>query len=180
MAIAIAEGGKKKRNAPEEQRLRIPQLPPMRSIPKEMRTPSSEGPIKKRILIVDDEEDWSALLAAPFRDDYEVYTAKNGAEGLRLFEEVRPDAMITDLKMPVMNGDELIRRARLLAFGAKFVLATVNRGDDIDEIVAELDPDMFVRKPADLAKLKADVESLLKKGEPDESRAGDGRGPEEE
>jgi two-component system response regulator ArlR len=66
-----------------------------------------------RILIVDDEEvvlemlkGYLELLVA------EVYTAPNGEAGLVAFERYRPDAIITDLKMPFMDGFEMTSRIR--------------------------------------------------------------------
>lgn len=68
------------------------------------------------LLIVDDEEIEREGMAQfiPW-DSYEikvVSTARNGAEGLEKIAKFRPDLAIVDIKMPVMNGIEMIRRQR--------------------------------------------------------------------
>ena len=66
-----------------------------------------------RILIVDDEEDIRVVLKISLSDlGYEVYTAENGEEALRIIQEVTPPIVLTDIRMPVMDGIELLRRIK--------------------------------------------------------------------
>jgi two-component system response regulator YesN len=84
------------------------------------------------IIIVDDEP----LIKVMMKNDvnWEKYsfrlvgTASNGAEALSLFHQMHPDAVITDLQMPVMSGVELIRRLREESFQGP-VLALSNYSD---------------------------------------------------
>ncbi|MFY2561105.1 response regulator [Corallococcus terminator] len=67
----------------------------------------------KRLLIVDDElaivEALQDILSV---EGYGILTAFNGAEGLQRMAEVRPDLVLLDLMMPVMDGREMLRRMR--------------------------------------------------------------------
>jgi CheY-like chemotaxis protein len=66
-----------------------------------------------RLLVVDDELSIvEALQDILSLEGYEVMTAYNGAEGLRRLEEQRPDLVLLDLMMPVMDGREMLRRVR--------------------------------------------------------------------
>jgi circadian clock protein KaiC len=66
-----------------------------------------------RILVVDDEPDERFLLRRMFeREGYEVLDAPDGAAALAIVRESRPDLILTDMMMPVMDGAELIRRLR--------------------------------------------------------------------
>ncbi|UCF01882.1 MAG: response regulator [Deltaproteobacteria bacterium] len=66
-----------------------------------------------RILIVDDEEDIRVVLKISLSDlGYEVYTAENGEEALRIIEEITPPIVLTDIRMPVMDGIELLRKIK--------------------------------------------------------------------
>src|SRR5436190_2072549 len=74
----------------------------------------SEGRI--RVVIVDDEHPARLILrelAAVHADGLEVVgEARNGREGSRLLNELRPDAVFLDINMPDMNGFELLAQAR--------------------------------------------------------------------
>lgn len=66
--------------------------------------------MKKRILFVDDEAD--LLLISSLRlnkTGYEVFGAKDGREALDLAREKKPDLIVLDVYLPVMNGDEVAR-----------------------------------------------------------------------
>jgi signal transduction histidine kinase len=66
---------------------------------------------KSRILIVDDDRNVPSLLARVLeRAGYEVATAPGGEEALGRFAERRPEVVVTDLRMPGMDGREFIRR----------------------------------------------------------------------
>ena len=65
------------------------------------------------ILLVDDEAGIRKVLGISLQDSgYDVHTAENGKEALRLFEEVAPPIVLTDIKMPDMDGIELLRRIK--------------------------------------------------------------------
>ena len=68
-----------------------------------------------RILTVDDEPSVLDTITQILRArGYEVFTAVNGVEGLRICTENRPDLVICDLNMPLMSGPELISQLRTL------------------------------------------------------------------
>ncbi|MBW2187746.1 MAG: response regulator, partial [Deltaproteobacteria bacterium] len=67
-----------------------------------------------QILLVDDEEDIRDVLNISLSDaGYQVLTAANGEEGLVLFREKQPPIVLTDIKMPGMDGIELLQRIKL-------------------------------------------------------------------
>jgi PAS domain S-box-containing protein len=67
----------------------------------------------ERILIVDDEEDIRVVLRISLTDlGYEVFTAESGDEALRIIKEVDPPIVLTDIRMPVMDGIELLRKIK--------------------------------------------------------------------
>ena len=65
---------------------------------------------RKRILVIDDNR--TLMLAAErvlSKEDYEVYTASDGAEGLKKVKELKPDVIILDIVMPGLNGYQVGR-----------------------------------------------------------------------
>jgi CheY-like chemotaxis protein len=66
----------------------------------------------KKILIVEDVEFNRDLVAQLLEDDYEILTAADGEEGLRLAEQERPDLILMDLSLPVIDGWEATRRLK--------------------------------------------------------------------
>jgi CheY-like chemotaxis protein len=72
-----------------------------------------ELPGRPTILVVEDEEPVQQLVADLLGDEgYHVLIADDGAQALALVHAERPDLVLTDLMMPVMNGVELCRRLR--------------------------------------------------------------------
>ena len=66
-----------------------------------------------KILIVDDEENILNSLKRLFRkESYEILTAVNGEEGLKILDDHQVDLIISDLKMPQMSGIEFLKRAK--------------------------------------------------------------------
>lgn len=74
-------------------------------------TPSGSG---YTVLVVDDSEELRALVAESLRKlgHFSVVTARDGIEGLELFFQVHPDCVVIDVKMPGLDGYQLIRALR--------------------------------------------------------------------
>jgi two-component system response regulator PilR (NtrC family) len=78
--------------------------------------PDTAAAIPARVLIVDDERSMRELLSIVLRrDGYEVLTAEDGAAAVELLKKQRFDILITDIRMPQMNGVDLLREAKQIA-----------------------------------------------------------------
>jgi two-component system, cell cycle response regulator DivK len=66
----------------------------------------------KRILVVEDVEFNRDLIVQLLEEEYEILTATNGAEGLEVARRERPDLILMDLSLPVMDGWEATRRVK--------------------------------------------------------------------
>ena len=75
-----------------------------------------------KVLIVDDNEDVVAALAQWLElHDYDVVAATSGLQAISMFEQHRPDIVVLDLAMPVMDGFDVARKLRSL-YGRSFAL----------------------------------------------------------
>ncbi|MES2623334.1 MAG: response regulator [Patescibacteria group bacterium] len=118
---------------------------------------------KKKILFVDDEESFLKLLVEKFSDyGFDLLTATNGKEGLEIAERERPQVIVTDLSMPIMDGVEFITKLRTQDSWGKqvFIIILSNRGD-MDSIADTMGlgaHHYFVKADTDLSKV---LESVL-------------------
>jgi two-component system, cell cycle response regulator DivK len=116
---------------------------------------------KKTILVVDD-TDWNRdLLVQLLEDEYDIVQARDGAEGVRMAAEARPDLILMDLGMPVMDGWEATRKIKadnaLKQIPIIAVTSHAMVGDEIEARKAGCDD--YLPKPIDedllLQKIKA-------------------------
>jgi two-component system chemotaxis response regulator CheY len=112
----------------------------------------------KHVLIVDDEE----AIAYVFERylgimGYRVSVANSGPDALRAFQADRPDVVITDYRMPGMNGDELLHRLRALAPELPAVLISANP----IEVGPTLGGVVFFAKPVSLDALGTHLKTVL-------------------
>ena len=100
------------------------------------------------VLIIDDEPDMRRYLAAILADQYRVLKARDGAEGLELARRERPELVLVDLMMPVMNGWEVCAALKRVAEGAPKVVVITARTDEMAKIAAlKQGADDFLSKP---------------------------------
>jgi CheY-like chemotaxis protein len=115
------------------------------------------------ILVVDDEFGIGELLEALLQDDgHRVLTAMNGRHALERMAEARPDLIISDLMMPVMDGAALLKAVREHAEYKEtpFMLMCALPEASISDRVKGYDA--FLRKPFKLAEMSGVVGDLLK------------------
>ncbi len=118
---------------------------------------------RKKILVVDDAEFNRDLIIQLLGDDYEVLVAVDGAEGVQITEQERPDLILMDLGMPVMDGWEA---TRIIKANSELkdipVIAVTSHAMVGDEIQArEAGCDDYVPKPIDEEELIRKVKSFL-------------------
>lgn len=138
-----------------------------------------------RVLVVDDRETNRDLLCRMLSTlGFETRTACDGEEGVAGVETWRPEVVLLDLVMPVVDGREAIRRIRALPPGFPqpcIVALTASTLAEEREVVLELGADAFLRKPFQEDELleelhrHAGVEYVYEDNEPD-SDSGDGNG----
>lgn len=122
----------------------------------------------RTMLIVDDEESLSEMLAHNMSKYYNVITANSGYEGIKIMQESLPDIVVCDIMMPGMDGIEFLEIARAdkkLAH-IPIIMLTAKSFDD-DRIKAlEKGADAYLTKPTSLKVLKAHADRLLKGNAP--------------
>lgn len=119
----------------------------------------------KRILLVDDEESVLNTLRRSFRKQpYEIHTATSGSDGLALMSEHSFDLIVSDMRMPEMDGAEFLSKAKEKQPMVERLLLTGY--SDMDETVRAInDGGIFgyLSKPWDADQLNALVKSALEK-----------------
>ncbi len=89
--------------------------------------------MSQKILIIEDEEGIIHLLNLYLKDaGYDVYIAKDGADGLALHARTHPDLVILDIMLPTLDGFEVCRRIR--SWSKTPILMLTARGDEDDRI----------------------------------------------
>jgi len=118
--------------------------------------------MKKKILVVEDEESLRLLyeeeLAA---EGYEIITAGNGKEAIRQLQEGKPDLVVLDIVMPVMDGIETL--GRILGKERKVPIVLNTSYPGYREDFMSWAADAYITKSSDLTELKNKVRDLLEK-----------------
>lgn len=97
------------------------------------------GTDKKTILIVDDEEQYRHLFAVKLADEgFSILEAKDGKEGLQVALQKKPDLILLDLNMPVMDGMSMLRKLREDVWGKNakvFILTNISNNEELAEAI---------------------------------------------
>jgi DNA-binding response OmpR family regulator len=135
-----------------------------------------------KLLVVDDHPETRNIIVQVLQQEgYQVASAENGLEGLNLAIDLKPDLIILDFNMPVMNGLETCGRLRQIPELTKVPIIVFTGVDDPQKKLAVFDAgaDDFLTKPTDPTELIERVQTLLETAYGPQSQTGphDATGP---
>ena len=118
---------------------------------------------KPKILVIDDEQSILKLVSAYLRPEgYEVYTASDGASGLKAARAYKPDLVVLDIMLPGMDGVELLSQLRRES--DVYVIMLTAKAEETDKIVGlSVGADDYVTKPFSPRELVARIKAALRR-----------------
>src|SRR3989442_9137696 len=123
------------------------------------RAPPYEGHMPKmRVLVVEDDDDTRRLIEQELSEaGYDVIPALDGQHALRLVKTARPEVLLVDLGLPLMSGDEFVRRWRASADVKDATVVIVSGREDATEVAESLGIGRVIAKPFRIEDLLATV-----------------------
>jgi CheY-like chemotaxis protein len=117
--------------------------------------------MKDSILYVDDDIELINILSLLLKSHFKnVYTAKDGEEGLEEYKKHLPDIVLSDYSMPNMNGIEMAKNIKKINKNQKIVLISAYNSAKIRSEAEEAGIDSFLNKPIDFGDLLKVLEGL--------------------
>jgi len=120
--------------------------------------------IKPSLLILEDDKNNRNKLTRVFeKEGYEVFTGRDGEEGIKIFSQNKIDILLADIKMPKKDGIEVLHEVRKVSKDCEVIMIT-GYGDEKTAIQAMYDGAInYIRKPIDLDQLILAVQKALDK-----------------
>lgn len=118
----------------------------------------------EKILVIDDEKATLSMFRL-FLDayGYTVYTAENGTEGLAIFRKEKPAIVLTDIKMPGIDGLAVLQQIKEIDPNTAVIVITGHGDTALSEQAVALDAVDFINKPIKKEALDAALEKAKKK-----------------
>ncbi|MET3211058.1 UNVERIFIED_CONTAM: two-component system response regulator (stage 0 sporulation protein F) [Paenibacillus sp. PvR008] len=118
---------------------------------------------KKKVLIVDDQNGIRILLMEVFGSEgYETFQAANGKIALEIVEKEPPDLVLLDMKIPGMDGLEILKHLKTMNPNIKVIMMTAYGELDMIKEATELGALMHFTKPFDIDEMRIAVNKQLR------------------
>lgn len=118
--------------------------------------------VTRRILIVEDQADVAQLIDVVLKGEgYTVAIARDGAQGLMLARDWKPDLILMDIMLPGVDGGTLIARLRQEEETAELPIIAMSASRTLRDRTGELEADALLSKPFDVDALLVQVQFLL-------------------
>lgn len=119
--------------------------------------------MKKKLLIVDDQNGIRVLLMEVFSNEgYETYQASNGKLALEIVRNVTPDLVLLDMKIPGMDGLDILKHIKSMNPAIKVIMMTAYGELDMIKEATDLGAIMHFTKPFDIDELRMAVNHQLR------------------
>jgi len=128
------------------------------------KTGNSETALLNSILIVDDNQDITDFLSRSLSPDFLISTASNGQEGFEKALTIKPDLIITDIMMPLMNGDEMVHliRGNAELADTPIIMLTAVIDEKLKNKLLKESVQDFLTKPFSVEELQSKVENIIR------------------
>lgn len=115
------------------------------------------------VLVIDDDDDIRKYLSEELKDNYKVITAVDGGEGWRMILKEKPDVVVTDVMMPVMDGIELCRKIRqnINVNAMPVIMLTAANTETYQLRGLDTGADAYVGKPFSMPLLISTIRNVL-------------------
>jgi urea transport system substrate-binding protein len=121
--------------------------------------------MRKHILVVEDDGDLRhALMTSIQLAGYRVDEAENGLQALEILENITPELILLDMKMPVMNGWEFVAALRRRS-KPQPPIVVLTAAHDTEQRALEVGAQGWVGKPCELSELITAIEQVIGKAE---------------
>ncbi|MCX6280255.1 MAG: response regulator [Bacteroidetes bacterium] len=118
--------------------------------------------LNRKILMIDDEPELLEVMKDLLEEEnYQVFCASNGAEGIQINEQKNPDLIILDLRMPEMDGIETLRNIRKSDNNVRVVVLTGYGCPDTIRDAADLNVSEYLSKPFENEELVSIISKAL-------------------
>jgi DNA-binding response OmpR family regulator len=119
--------------------------------------------MSKRVLVVEDDDNIAELLRLYLeKDGFAVAIAENGAVGVAEFERFKPDLVLLDIMLPVMDGWAVCKEIRTTS-NVPIIMLTA-KGDTLDKVTGlEMGADDYIIKPFEVSELLARVHAVMRR-----------------
>ena len=118
----------------------------------------------RKVLIVEDESNIAELLHLYLeKEGFETCVARDGGKGVEQFRAFRPDLVLLDIMLPVMDGWSVLRKIR--EEGATPVIMLTAKGETNDKVSGlKMGADDYITKPFEMKEVLARIEAVLRRG----------------
>ena len=118
---------------------------------------------RPRLLVAEDNPSNYKLVEVLLRRDYDLLHAWNGEEAVALFADCRPDLVLMDINMPVMNGYEATAEIRKLSESVPIIAVTAFAFASDEQKVLQSGFDGYMAKPINALQLRTQIVDMLRK-----------------
>lgn len=126
--------------------------------------PPDDFEVPPKILLVDDEKEFVHTLSERLQTrNLESAVVYDGEEALKFVEGDEPEVMVLDLKMPGIDGIEVLRRVKKSHPGTEVIILTGHGSEKEEKLAAELGAFAYLQKPVDIDKLSETMKKAYKK-----------------
>ncbi|MEM5787141.1 MAG: response regulator [Syntrophobacteraceae bacterium] len=116
---------------------------------------------QKAIFVVDDDQGILESFDAIFGNDYSLVLLDNGVKALPIIIDKNPELLFLDIKMPGINGLEILRRMREMNSSTKVVIVTALPQDNYEETAHRYGVYRYLKKPLDVDEVESIAKTVL-------------------